>query len=138
MNSGHPIVETPKPGLAVLVVSTVALACMSGLTAIQKFPGLYDCITTWPVRRRFYASDATSFGQIVRAMHVASVWLPLRTQCLVYSAALVAVLRSHGFCANLIIGVKQRPFEGHAWVESEGQIVSPGIDVSPFAVLDRF
>lgn len=47
-----------------------------------------------------------------------------RVRCLQYAAALVCLLRFHGYDAELVIGVTQRPFRAHAWVEMAGHILA--------------
>lgn len=46
-----------------------------------------------------------------------------RVRCLQSAAATVCLLRLHGIPADLVIGVQRLPFEAHAWVVSDGQIV---------------
>ncbi len=43
--------------------------------------------------------------------------------CLPRSLALLAMLRGHGFQAQLKIGLYRYPFDAHAWVEVDGQSV---------------
>ena len=108
------------------------------LLRLRKFPGLHWVVQRWPTRRRHGSSRMVAPEEIVAALDCALVWLPVRPLCLAYSAALVILLRSHAFAAELVIGVTNRPFGGHAWVESQGQIVGPSAYTDSCVVLDRF
>lgn len=75
---------------------------------------------------------------ICSAVDLASIWYWKTVPCLQRSAAAVCLLRRHGLCAQMVIGVQQLPFKAHAWVEVDGQVVNdkpymPEI----YAVLDR-
>src|SRR5882762_7232105 len=57
-----------------------------------------------------------------RAVRRVSRLLPLRGSCLRESLASVGLLRSLGYAARLVIGVKAPgdPLDAHAWVEVDG------------------
>ena len=42
-------------------------------------------------------------------------YMPFLVECLVYAATLTRVLRKNGHHAELVIGVRPKPFEAHAW-----------------------
>lgn len=46
-----------------------------------------------------------------------------RTKCLEWACALILLGINHGLSLNLVIGVQNRPFFAHAWVEHLGSIV---------------
>lgn len=108
------------------------------LLRIRRFPAAYRLIKQWPVRHRFFFSGRPNASTIVVALNRASVMLPVRTFCLTYSAALVVLLRSYGTPAELVIGVTNRPFGGHAWVESGGRVIGESNYPDRCVVLDRF
>jgi hypothetical protein len=48
------------------------------------------------------------------------------------------LLRHHGWRAELVIGCRPLPFESHAWVEVDGQVVNDRPQYQKvFTVLDR-
>jgi hypothetical protein len=54
-------------------------------------------------------------------------------QCLALSLAITHRLLSRGLASELVFGVKLRPFYAHAWVQSNGHLVSDRLDaVAPF------
>lgn len=113
----------------------VLLIRMRILSEVKKFPGIYQYIK----KRRTAISGASAYNirQLSDAMHVASVWLPFRSHCLVYSAATVCFLRKNGISAQLVLGIRQRPFESHAWVEHDGIIITDPAQCHDFIVVDR-
>lgn len=119
-------------------IAFIVLLLLSLYLRLRKFPALYSFIKSWPTRRVPILSSSANAQQVVSAVHLASVWLPIQTHCLVYSCTLVVLLRNHDIAANLVIGVCQRPFGGHAWVEIGGEILGPTTYTDLCLVLDRF
>jgi hypothetical protein len=61
-----------------------------------------------------------------------------RAACLQRSAVATWLLRRHGVPAELVIGYRPLPFESHAWVEVDGQVVNDLPQYKKvFKVLDR-
>jgi hypothetical protein len=63
-----------------------------------------------------------------------------RANCLHQALVLCRVLRRNGLSAQLRVGVKPevRPFEAHAWVELDGQVLGPSLDeYFPFSRLGQ-
>ena len=63
---------------------------------------------------------------IVAAMNRARRYYPKSPACLQQSVALSWMLRRRGIPADLEIGVRQSPFESHAWVEVAGNVINDG------------
>lgn len=62
-----------------------------------------------------------------------------KKDCLERSLQLAGALRLNGVDATVSIGIRQLPFEAHAWVESDGQVVGDSLDrTATFKVLARF
>ena len=57
-------------------------------------------------------------------MDMACVFYFNRVLCFQRSAALAMLLRRQGWDAQMVIGVQILPFQSHAWVEVEGQVIS--------------
>ena len=75
---------------------------------------------------------------ICRAVDFACVFYFKHVLCLQRSAVTVVLLRRRGFEAELVIGAQLLPFQSHAWVEIQGEVVNdkPYIN-TVFQVLDR-
>lgn len=54
------------------------------------------------------------------------IWIPARYVCLFDSLCLMRVLLVQGIGADLVFGVRGRPFAAHCWVECEGEILDDG------------
>jgi transglutaminase-like putative cysteine protease len=50
---------------------------------------------------------------------------------------LTCLLRRYGFPAQCVIGVRNRPFAAHAWVELYGSALGELEDVRKYAVIER-
>jgi hypothetical protein len=82
--------------------------------------------------------DKFRVEHIVWAVDEACVWYVKRAPCLQRSAVAACLLRRHGVPAELVIGYRALPFESHAWVEVDGQVVNDRPQYQKvFAVLER-
>lgn len=84
------------------------------------------------------SADNISSNQIAWAVEVASRYVPFAT-CLTRALVVQMLFTQKGYPAHLCIGVaksKDDRLEAHAWVESEGRIVTGGLkDISRFNLL---
>jgi hypothetical protein len=62
--------------------------------------------------------------RLSRAMDYACVFYFKRVQCLQRSAATTLLLRRHGWKAEMVTGVQIIPYNAHAWVEINGEVVN--------------
>jgi hypothetical protein len=76
------------------------------------------------VNRAFQADSELNIPRIVTAVARACRYYPKSVACLQRSVALTSMLRKRGIAADLKIGVRQSPFESHAWVEVDGRIIN--------------
>jgi hypothetical protein len=82
--------------------------------------------------------SSASIEEIVWAVDEACVWYVKRAACLQRSVVATWLLRHHGWRAELVIGCRPLPFESHAWVEVDGQVVNDRPQYQKvFTVLDR-
>jgi hypothetical protein len=88
----------------------------------ENFRALYDRVHNCPLSNR--ARRATTVEDICGAVDTASIWYWKQVRCLQRSAATCCLLRQYGIPAQMVIGARQLPFQAHAWVEVEGQIVN--------------
>lgn len=92
------------------------------------------------LRRRAPARrpSGTPVEEVVWSVEEACVWYVKRAACLQRSAVATWLLRRHGIDAQLVIGCRPLPFESHAWVEVDGQVVNDRPQYQrAFTVLDR-
>lgn len=87
-----------------------------------------------PRARRSWHSEA----DVLWSVDEACVWYWRRAACLQRSAVATWLLRGHGIDAQMVIGFRPLPFESHAWVEIDGQVVNDRPQYQrAFRVLDR-
>ena len=102
----------------------------------KDFAALHSAVRKSRVHR--HTSRCTSLAELCRALDLACIWYGKRVLCLQRSAAATCLLRRHGIPAQLVIGTQQIPFNAHAWVEVEGQVVSDRPYMHKmYAVLER-
>ena len=131
------VIPEKAPRLQVVIAFTLLLF-FSLLLRVGKFPALYKVVRACPTSQWFLLCGSKLHPRVIAtAVDSASTWLPIRILCLEYSAALVVLLRAHAVPANLVIGVMQRPFSGHAWVVIDGEVVGPRTYTDTCSVLDR-
>ncbi len=87
----------------------------------------------WPVQN----TNKSDHQFLLRASRQTHRLYIKRLHCLHYSAALCCLMRLHEVEANLVIGVKQRTFGAHSWVEMKDMILISSEDVSPYEVIER-
>ena len=76
--------------------------------------------------------------ELAHAVDLACVFYFKRVLCLQRSAALVVLLRHHGYQAEMIIGAQLLPFLSHAWVEVDGRVINDKPYITQiFQALDR-
>ena len=88
-------------------------------------------------QQHWFAIGITKIGRITWAVAAASRYVPSAT-CLVQALAARTLLRMEGFPAHLHIGVAKesgQDFQAHAWVESQGSVVTGGAESDRYASL---
>ena len=88
----------------------------------QNFSALHSAVRNCGVRED--TSPRVALAELCRAVDIASIWYWKQVLCLQRSAAATCFLRRHGIAAQLVIGTQQVPFNAHAWVEVDGQVVT--------------
>jgi transglutaminase superfamily protein len=101
-----------------------------------NFEALYEKVRKHPVAKQVPAADAAE--RICYAVDMACIWYWKEALCLQRSAVTACLLKKYGVPAQMVIGVQQKPFKAHAWVEVEGRVVNDKPYMSEmYAVLDR-
>ncbi len=102
----------------------------------KDFAALHTAVHNCCVRT--HTPRCASLEDLCRAVDLACIWYRKKVLCLQRSAAATCLLRRHGIAAQLVIGTQQVPFNAHAWVEVEGQVVTDRPYMHEmYAVLER-
>jgi hypothetical protein len=123
------------------------IARLTRLTAAASFGlAVYDAaqltgfsrVHAWIARLRPGRDRRGDPADVVWAVDEACVWYFKRVLCLQRSAVSVWLLRRAGLRAELVIGYRPVPFESHAWVELDGEVINDRPQYQRvFMVLDR-
>jgi Transglutaminase-like superfamily len=129
------IAELPLSELRLLIGAAIVLGLMRlglWLLSLRRLRAL--------LRRdklQLCRAGSASPDRIGWAVQVASRYVPKAT-CLAQALTAKMLLESAGFPANLHIGVargEQERFEAHAWVETDGRVISGGSELERYSPL---
>ncbi|MGY2491956.1 lasso peptide biosynthesis B2 protein [Cupriavidus sp. CP313] len=101
---------------ALMTLHTVHRCC-----AAERLAGLKHLIEQKRERRRL--TSGRDIDDLVRSLNAACMLYPRKTKCLEWAGALLLLGFRYGFDLRLVMGVQNRPFYAHAWVEHEGRII---------------
>jgi hypothetical protein len=117
-------------GRAWIGLAVFDLARLAGFARLHEW--LRTCRVATDHRLRVTSDD------VVWAVEEACVWYVKPAACLQRSAIATWLLRLEGFHAELVIGFRPVPFESHAWVEVDGQVVNDRPQYQKvFTILER-
>jgi hypothetical protein len=106
------------------------LALMDVLILLCSFDRFHRVIGAWPVMPvRHRPLDAETVIRTCAAVNRARHVYVRHVRCLQRAAATTCYLRTTGYRAELVIGVRKIPFYAHAWAESDGIVVNDFPDV---------
>ncbi len=123
-----------------VLASWVALLLADAIVKLLGFWRLYRVVNSIPTMRRINGDRAATASAICESVETASLKYFRHVRCLQSAAAAVSVLRLHGIPARLVIGVRRLPFEAHAWVMVDEQVVlndRPDL-ASHYKIIDGF
>ena len=132
---------TPRDACHALRLAWLTARAWLGLAAfdvalLAGFARAHERVRAYPVNQR--RRDMFRPEHIVWAVDEACVWYVKPAPCLQRSAVAACLLRRHGVGAELVIGYRALPFESHAWVEVDGQVVNDRPQYQKFfTVLER-
>jgi hypothetical protein len=133
-------VLTGGPSARALRLTVLTVHAWLGLLAfdLARAAG-FARVHRWVKHRRTRPRrSSASIEEIVWAVDEACVWYVKRAACLQRSVVATRLLRHHGWRAELVIGCRPLPFESHAWVEVDGEVVNDRPQYQKvFTVLDR-
>jgi len=109
------------------------------LLSLLGFAHVHSRIGSTAVRTRTdMSSSQPTIEDIVWCVDEACVWYVKRAMCLQRSVVATRLLRRYGHRAELVIGYRPLPFESHAWVEVDAQVVNDRQQYRKiFSVLER-
>jgi hypothetical protein len=90
--------------------------------------GRLDRAFSWISRRSASAPkpEASGVTGIYDRFDRMRIWIPHDYVCLFNSLCLIRFMLRRGAGANLVFGVRARPFAAHCWVEAGGRILDDG------------
>ncbi|WP_253378400.1 lasso peptide biosynthesis B2 protein [unidentified bacterial endosymbiont] len=69
-------------------------------------------------------------AQVVQHLNAATLLYPFKTKCLEWSIALTHYIIQFGYQPVLKIGVQNKPFYSHAWIELDGEVIGDISDLN--------
>lgn len=112
-----------RPGVRQFIAAWMLLLVVDVLRKTLGFGALCQAVSLSHSARWASRNAPIRSCNVCNAVDLASVYYFHRVHCLQSAAAAVCLLRFHGIPADLVIGVQRLPFEAHAWIESDGQVV---------------
>lgn len=109
-------------------VVSVALAALWARRIVRrgKLLEAFGALSTAKARLSAGGDDLSRALDVHARFAAARIWIPARYVCLFDSLCLMRVLLAEGISADLVFGVRARPFAAHCWVECEGEILDDG------------
>jgi len=102
------------------------------LLKIVGFGCIHHIVNCWPLRRR-NISDKVGVQQICTcvcsAVDRAQVYYFKQILCLQRSVIITCLLRCFGVPAEMVVAARMMPFQSHAWVEVDNEVVSDNAEV---------
>lgn len=120
-------------------LAVLAVEAWLGLLAFDVArPAGFARLSGWLRRCRTATPSRMSTAAVVWGVDEACVWYVKRAMCLQRSVVATWLMRRHGIAAEMVIGFRPLPFESHAWVEVDGEVVNDRPQYQrTFRVLDR-
>lgn len=127
--------RTSKTRKRRLLESLLLLLYTDMLMQFRGFPYIHVLVRERQIRA---VPVPEPLDNLSRAVDLACVFYFKPVLCLQRSAALVLLLRRHGWKGEMVIGVQLLPFLSHAWVEAEGLVLNDKPYITEtFQVLER-
>jgi hypothetical protein len=115
--------STTEPSPARILLAWCVLTLVHAFVVVAGFSRLYRVVHAWPTLGRAPANAPGYVDATCAALNRARVYCVKSTWCLHSAAAAVALLRSRGIPAEMVIGVRRIPFRAHAWVLADNRVV---------------
>jgi len=88
----------------------------------KRMSGLVEIINEERVKGKPLNKNVSK-EDLIASLNLACMAYIRKTKCLEWAATLIIAGYRYGFDMTLVIGVQNRPFFAHAWVESSGLVV---------------
>lgn len=127
------------PAVASAIVAWLTLLVMHAFVRLASFATLKRVITRVPALWQVPSGKHVSATiALVAAVRRARRVGPSDAKCLSAAATCAVLLRARGLPAEVVIGVRNAPFEAHAWTELYGAVVDDDASVvSNYAAITR-
>jgi hypothetical protein len=125
-----------KTSKFLIIKAFVALCHVNYILAKHGIYGLLDYLEK---RRKIQSKDFTpnSYNQAMslsHALNLACLFFPKKITCLPWAGTMASLLLTHGISFTFVIGIQDKPFFAHAWIESEGKVVNDNNDLSKYMI----
>jgi hypothetical protein len=97
------------------------------LISTREFRTIQNRMSRTPTRAA--SPNSAVISAVIGAVNRGCRYYPKTPACLQRSLALTAMLRRRGVAADVKIGIRQPPFESHAWVEIGGSVINDASNV---------
>jgi hypothetical protein len=105
-----------------VLIAFIGLCFADILIRTRGFPFLWRTVKGCRISRR--EAPPETIERICDSVDRACSYRIRRSLCLQRSALTTCLLRRHGVSAQMVIGCRVLPFQGHAWVEVDGAVVN--------------
>ena len=112
--------------------ATETLNALGLVQASLHFRHLFKTIN-WLRREKSAAHgkpNGRSSAEILDRFHAVRPWFPYRPICRLDATALCLLLWRHGYPADLVFGVRVRPFAAHCWVQHQDSVLFDTADMT--------
>lgn len=127
-SQGAPIRPVEHAGARFHDIVSLARAALWSRRIVRR-GALLEAFGALSAAKARLSADGDDLSRAIRAharFAAARIWIPARFVCLFDSLCLMRVLLAEGISADLVFGVRGRPFAAHCWVECEGEILDDG------------
>lgn len=107
--------------------AAVVLHAVHRCSRHQRMLGLKNLIES--VRQQNTCRCSAEPETLIRCLNWACLVYVRKTKCLEWAVALILLGAQYGLTMRLVVGVQNRPFYAHAWVEMNGVIVGDDVDL---------
>ncbi len=114
----------PAARKSLVFVAVVGLTIFDVILSMLSFERMCAAVERYPVKKRVHELAEDFIGQVCSSVQRACVYYPKKAVCLQRSAVTACILRHFGVPAKLVVGIRQMPFLGHAWVEANDSVIN--------------
>jgi len=128
-----PLDDEPAPESQAVAVLDAAVRLWLAKRALRHRPLYAECAELRRAKAGLCARDSAANGrelvEMAFAFQASGRYVEALDECLAVSLALARQALHRRFRAELILGVRLRPFQAHAWVMVDGMLISDRLHV---------